>query len=135
MEPRLQEIKISDAELAPLEEQEEPVVVPVYGGVQVSQEARQVLSLPPKFALHPNIDLKLVETEIERGIWKARWEDRSERQREGREPTEEELEEELASKRVYDSTNKELDLSKIMVTKLPTNRRVIAPGPLTLFCL
>ena len=51
------------------------------------------MKLPPKFALYPKVDMKVVEMEVERGIWKARWENRSQEQREGRqEPNEEEQE-------------------------------------------
>ena len=91
-----------------------------------------MLKLPPKFALYPRVDMKMVEMEVERGIWKARWEDRSEEQRGRREePTEQEMEEMMAETRVWDSNTKELNYSKIRVTQLPTNRRVVAPKPLT----
>ena len=132
MEPKIRDIKISDEELAPMEEQEEEVSVPIYGGVQVPLEVKHVLKLPPKFALYPKIDMKVVEMEVERGIWKARWEDRSQEQREGRqEPNEEEQEEMMGETRVWDGETKELDYSKIRVTQIPTNRRVIPPKPLT----
>ena len=132
VQPRFNDIKISDTELAQMEEQEQEVKVPVYGGVRVPREVEQVLKLPPKFALYPRVDMKMVEMEVERGIWKARWEDRSEEQRGRRgEPTEQEMEEMMAETRVWDSNAKELNYSKIRVTQLPTNRRVVAPKPLT----
>ena len=132
VQPRFDDIKISDAELAEMEEQEQEVEVPAYGGVRVPREVEQVLKLPPKFALYPRIDMKMVEMEVERGIWKARWENRSEEQRGRRgEPTEQEIEEMMAETRVWDSNAKELNYSKIRVTQLPTNRRVVAPKPLT----
>ena len=34
--------------------------------------AKPALTLDPKFALHPKIEMKEVEVEIERAIWKAR---------------------------------------------------------------
>ena len=41
------------------------------------------------------------------------------------------MEEELAETRLWDNNEKELDYSKVRVTQLPTNKRVIAPKPLT----
>ena len=76
-EPKIRDIKISDAELAPSEAQEVEVGVPIYGGVLVPPEVRNILKLPPKFALYPRVDMKVVEMEVERSIWKARWENRS----------------------------------------------------------
>ena len=76
--------------------------------------------------------MKMVEMEVERGIWKARWEDRSEEQRGKREEvTEEQVEEVMAETRVWEDAAKELNFSKIRVTQLPTNRRVVAPKPLS----
>ena len=114
-----------------MEDQELRVQVPSYGGVGVPREVEQVLKLPPKFALFPKVDMKMVEMEVERGIWKARWEDRSQEQRGRREDmTDQEVEEVMAETRVWDSNAKELNYSKVRVTQLPTNRRVIAPKPL-----
>ena len=130
-QPRFDNIKISDEELASMEDQELRVQVPSYGGVRVPREVEQVLKLPPKFALFPKVDMKMVEMEVERGIWKARWEDRSQEQRGRREDmTDQEVEEVMAETRVWDSNAKELNYSKVRVTQLPTNRRVIAPKPL-----
>ena len=66
-QPRFDNIKISDEELAPMEDQELRVQVPSYGGVGVPREVEQVLKLPPKFALFPKVDMKMVEMEVERG--------------------------------------------------------------------
>ena len=131
VQPRFNDIKISDVELAPMEEKEQQVKISVYGGVQVPREVEKVLKLPLKFAIYPKVDMKVVEMEVERGIWKARWEDRSEEQRGRREEmTEEQVEEVMAETRVWDDDAKELNYSKIRVTQLPTNRRVVAPKPL-----
>ena len=97
-----------------LEEREANVNVQVYEDVQVPLDALKVLSLPPKFALHPRIEMKSVELEVEKGIWKARWEHRSQQNREGRgEPNEQEMNEELAETRLWDNAEKELDYSKV----------------------
>ena len=112
VEPRINDIKISDFELEHLESQEAEASVPVYGGVEVSDDLKKALSLPPKFALHPKVGIKSVETEIEKGIYKARWSHMLEMEREGREPTEQEVEQELASNRVWDKETKELDFTR-----------------------
>ena len=130
-QPRFDNIKISDEELGPMENQELRVQVPSYGGVGVPREVEQVLKLPPKFALFPKVDMKMVETEVERGIWKARWEDRSQEQRGRREDmTDQEVGEMMAETRVWDNDAKEPNYSKMRVTQPPTNRRVVAPKPL-----
>ena len=65
-DPTIEGIKVSDAELEQMEALEAETVVPVYGGVEV--EVKEAAALPPKFALHPKVDIKNVETEIEKGI-------------------------------------------------------------------
>ena len=123
-------IKISDEELADDESKEEPIKVKVFGGAQVPDAAKPPLTLDPKFAIHPRIDMKEVETEIEKAIWKARWEFRSKEMREGQEVTEQEEEREAEETRLYDSSEKKVNFSKLRVTQLPGNARVIAPAPL-----
>jgi hypothetical protein len=77
VQPKIKDVKITDEELEPMERMEKKVEVPVYGEVEVPPAAREALLLPPKFALYPKIDMKSVETEVQRGICKARWEHRS----------------------------------------------------------
>ena len=98
----IQEIKITDAELAEVEELEEQPEVAIFGGAVVPEAAKAALVLDPKLALHPKIDLKEVEMEVEKGIWKARWEHRNKQERGGGEATEEQEEQELEETRTYD---------------------------------
>ena len=88
------------------------------------------LTLDPKFALYPKIEMKEVEVEIERAIWKARWDFQSKETRNGQELTEQEEETEAEETRLYNSSEKKMDFSKLRVTQLPGNARVIAPAPL-----
>ena len=64
---------------------------------------------------------------MEKGIWKARWQYRS---RESREVTAQEEEDKMRKTRLYSWQEKELDYSKLPVTQVPGNPRVIAPAPL-----
>ena len=63
VDPIIEGIKITDTELEQLEALEAETVVPVYGDVEVPQEVKEAAALPPKFALHPNVDIKNVETD------------------------------------------------------------------------
>ena len=125
------EVKISDEELAEDEEKEAPPEVKVYGGAVVPEAAKPALILDPKFALYPKIDMKMVEMEIEKAIWKGRWEHRTKEMRDGQEMTEGEKENEAEETRLYNSEEKKMDYTKIRVTQLPGNARVIAPPPLS----
>ena len=128
--PDINGIKISDLELAEVEANERPPEVQVYGGAVVPGAAIPALSLDPKFALYPKIEMKEVEVEIERAIWKARWDFQGKEMRNGQELTEQEEEMEAEETRLYNSSGKKIDFSKLRVTQLPGNARVIAPAPL-----
>ena len=45
-----------------------------YGNVEISEEERQVLKLPPKFSLYERIDVEKTIAEIEKGMVKLRYE-------------------------------------------------------------
>ena len=123
-------IKISDGELAEDEAREDLHEVKVYGNAVVPGEVRPALALDPKFAIHPRIDMKEVEMEVEKGIWKARWDYKSKELREGQVMTEQEEEREAEETRIYDRAEKRMNFSKLRVTQLPGNARVVAPAPL-----
>ena len=42
----------------------------VYGGVEISQEEKNVLSLPPKFAVMEHLNLNELKLELKRGAFK-----------------------------------------------------------------
>ena len=44
----------------------------VYDNVQLSENATDVFRMHPKFMLYDTIDEKAIETEIEKGVMKAR---------------------------------------------------------------
>ena len=53
VQPRFNEIKISDAELEPMKEQEQQVIVPVYGGVRVPGEVDKFSNFLPNLPCTP----------------------------------------------------------------------------------
>ena len=57
---------------------QEPVV---YGDVEINQEEKEVLSLPPKFAVMEHLNLNDLKLELKRGATKGRWHQRSEEEK------------------------------------------------------
>ena len=90
-----------------------------YGACEVSDNEKQALSLPPKFALYTKIDSVSVEAEIEKGLAKYRWE-----QMEKKEPVEE-------AGVVYDTATKKVDMRNLRATDFPFNKHVILPSALS----
>ena len=95
----------------------------------ITQAAKEVLQLPPKTAIYPRISLKDVQVEIVKAVEvKARWElmEMEERQTSGQ-SREEAMEEERMATQVHNKQEGTLNLSKMRVTSLPTNKEVILP--------
>ena len=46
----------------------------VYGGVNITEPEKELLSLPPKFAMYDKIEPKKCEAEVEKALTKLRWE-------------------------------------------------------------
>ena len=117
-------VKVSDEALGDEDgEEHEPVV---YGGVQLNNDEKEALKLPPKLAEYVKLDFENIETEIEKGCTKWRYElmnnDEGETDGGG--------DENVAQKnKVYDIKNKKLDMAVMRATSLPTVDRVFLPGP------
>ena len=62
-------IKISDQQVAEMFESRPRV----YANTEISGSERQVLELPPKFAVYDEVDVKKCEVEIEKAFVKLRW--------------------------------------------------------------
>ena len=129
---RLKDICIGDTELEQLEHQNDDRrkrEAAVYGGVKISEPTRQLLRYQPKLAVWPKLDMTNIMTEVEKGCAKRRWGEMSKIQNGDCEMNEaiDETEEEMASTRVYDSRECTVNLLKMRVTQLPTNKRVIVP--------
>ena len=120
-------VEVSDAALG-----EGLVLPPPFLGEgvgDITQAAKEVLQLPPKTAIFPRIALKDVQVEIVKAVEvKARWElmGREERERTGQ-TREEAMEEDRVETQVHDKQAGILNLSKMRVTSLPTNKEILLP--------
>ena len=81
-------IRITDAAIGP----KKPLPNPVIVNVEVSENAQQLLQLPPKTATYKPISTIECETEIEKMIVKLKWEKRSDKERQEAGDTKEEWE-------------------------------------------
>ena len=98
--------------------------VVAYGGVEVSDNMKEVLTCNPKMMLPSNIDMIEMEVEIEKGLMKARWSLMNEKMNKDDDDDEDD-----ENNEVLDLENKILDYSKMRVTDLPTCPRLILPKP------
>ena len=120
-------IKISDQALG-----DRPPIPPPFLGEDVrelSAAAKEVLQMPPKTALYSKIRIEDIQMEIGKAVdAKARWTDMEMQEREGNAQTREEAEEEeRLETEVYDRQRGTLDMAKMRVTSLPTNKEVFLP--------
>ena len=121
------EIKITDRALG-----DEIQLPPPFLGEQVRQisdAAKEVLQLPPKTAVFSKILMEDIEVELSKAVdAKARWTDMemNERQESGLSRQEWE-EQERQETQVYNKLEGTLDLAKMRVTDLPTNKEVFLP--------
>ena len=85
--------------------------------------------MPPKTALYSKIRIEDIQMEIGKAVdAKARWTDMEMQEREGNAQTREEAEEEeRLETEVYDRQRGTLDMAKMRVTSLPTNKEVFLP--------
>ena len=94
----------------------------IYGNVKVSDDAKEVLKLPPKFATFKEIKIQDIETEVEKGMAKYRMHIRNE----GESEPDEHCESAVLNK---DKSNT-VDLTNLKVTDLPFCKRIYIPNPL-----
>ena len=130
------DIRIGDKELEVIEDEEQEMKkrkVPIYGGVEVEESATKPLQNHPKLALWPKLDMTNIMTEVEKGCVKWSWAEMSKKKTEEEEETiivndeSEGTQHEDATGTTTASDSYTVDLRKIRVTKLPTNRRAIIP--------
>ena len=96
-----------------------------YGGVEITENMTEVLTMNPNMMTYEKIDPVKMEMEIEKGFFKARYEfmgrdqkNESQTDREESDPTE-----------TLDLENKSVDYSKLRATNLPTCTRLKVPKP------
>ena len=93
-----------------------------YGGVVLTHEETELLSLPPKFAVYEKVENERCQAEIEKSLAKLRWE-RVATGREGSELPKE-------TKEWKDPETKTMDFRRFKSTDLPFNSRIIVPQPM-----
>ena len=92
-----------------------------YGAIEISNDEKAVLSLPPKFATYDRVDQLRCEGEVEKGLAKLRWSKR-------RETTEKE---EVEEDRFYNETEQTFDFGNMRATDFPFNPRITLPEPIS----
>ena len=90
--------------------------VRIYGDVEVSDEAKEILKLPPKFAMFKQLKIEDIETEVEKGMAKFRMHVRNE--------GESEPDENEESAGLVKGTSNAIDLTSLKVTDLPFCKRI-----------
>ena len=103
----------------------------VYGGVCVTEEEKQALTLPPKFTLYDKIDREKCMVEIETMVSKYMWEIRKntieERDKGAHQSRNVNKETNVAREYHYDVDTKTFDFRKLRPTDLPFNKHVFLP--------
>ena len=110
-----------------------------YGNVDLSEKERQLLTLPPKFAIYEKVNVEQCEIEIEKALTKLRWTERrkneegekddntDENSAGGRNDNSNECEEERMWP--YDINTNTIDMRYLRPTDLPFNSEIMIPDP------
>ena len=103
-----------------------------YGGTELSNEERELLSLPTKFSIYEKVKVESCECEIEKALAKYRWDQMRSQTSEGEEAEEDENEEEGGDEeeRIWPVEGKKVDLRHMRATDMPYNKRVYLPEQL-----
>ena len=88
----------------------------LYGGVDVDDNEKAALLLPPKFALFEKINITQCRVQLEEALNKLRW-NKLAGDRVDKEP------------RFFDRTDNTIDINNLKATALPFNPSVKIPGP------
>ena len=110
-------VKVGDQELE--EHKEKPANV--WGGTEVSKEAKEVLNLGKKFRLQQKLDSIATKTEIEKGLTIIRWKEKE------KEEADVEEEEEEINGELFNIERKCVDLTLKKASDMKFNRRLYAP--------
>ena len=103
----------------------------VYDGIELSSEAKEALSLKPEFMTYKKIDEHKIETEIEKGMTKARyaWMSEGQKRQDASDIDGEASDEILEEFEVYNASEKVLDYANLRATELPTVQHLLPPKP------
>ena len=107
----------------------------VYGGIDLMEEEKKIIKLPPKFAIYEPVVIKDLDLEIRKGGVKGRWHHRDKEQHTDEEgvftpPSIEELRRGVEEIHPYLKGGGEVDFTKVRATGLKYNRRYHIPKPI-----
>ena len=110
-----------------------------YGDIDLTEEERNVIVLPPKFALYEPIDIKDLDLEIRKGGVKGRWHYRDKEQHTNEDgehvpPTIDDLRKGVQEISPYLKGGEEVDFTKMRATGMKYNRRYHIPKPIRNGC-
>ena len=90
-----------------------------YGGIQINEDERKLLELPPNFSVYENVDEIKTIAQIEKGFVKLRWE-RNNIQKNHMNQNDE----------IYDREHKTFNFENMRASAMTINKKVSLPGPL-----
>ena len=129
---KLRNVKYSDRDLeeCAVEIVDEAII---YDNVQISDDGKDVLKMHPKFMLFDPIDEKTIETEIEKGVMKARyaWMNKDDDNRNVGNNGDVEIVRDVSEAVVFSLNGKKANYANIRATELPTVQRLYPPKPAT----
>ena len=126
------DIRIADENLT--NEEKEPIEVKpvVYDNIEITDNMKAALTLPPGFMLYPKIDMEEIETEFEKGFSKARYCLMSKNENNNSEEDTEENSDgnnNYEEPGVFEIDKGTVNLNLLKVTDIPTVRRLLPPKP------
>ena len=129
-------VKVGDKKLEELEKvlnsdkiESDPCI---YGGVELKNDLKEILKLPPKHTIFPKLDVEQFETELQKCEVKCRWQT----QREQRENENKNKKKEMGidvttnneeTKEVFNEETKTIDFRNMKATDMKMNKRIIMP--------
>ena len=122
---RIANNNLTENEKEPIENK--PVV---YDNIEITDDMKAALTLPPGSMLYGKIDMEEIETEFEKGLVKARYCLMSKDENEnGRNEEVADTNDNTQEPKTFDIVKGKVDLSLMKVTDIPTVRRLLPPKP------
>ena len=129
-------ILVGDKELEMLENESKTEMdgkAIVHAGIEVDEKEKEILNLPPDFAIFPKVDIEEFETDMEKCLIKCSWDTKNVQRKIESEKASNEAsdnsDEVTSEKKLYDTEEKRLDFRNLKATDFKNNKRVILPEP------
>ena len=129
-------VKIGDKQLEELEkviknQSVEPETC-VYGGVELKDDLKDILNLPPTHTTFPPLKVEQFDTELQKCEVKSRWQSHNEQRKNENRKKKEELGddtngEDEETKEVFSIETKTLDFRNLKATDMKMNKRIVMP--------